>query len=147
MKNIGQEKLNILNSTVASLVTESLFILVAFRRCDFVTRLKGNVRDGVGGLSIFSRNGDSKKFHGMGRLTKDSEVKFENIVLTFLQSVIALAHQFIVGADVKYVNQHLGDLLTNKWQRPCKYIHKVWKPIRMWWTVKLSYVHYIVFIF
>lgn len=75
------------------------------------------------------------------------EEKCENVILTFLQSVIALAHQLVVGTDVKYINQHLRDLFTNKWQRPCEYIHKVWKPIGMWRTVELSYVHYIIFIF
>lgn len=68
-------------------------------------------------------------------------------VLTFLQSVIALAHQLVVRADVKYINQHFRDLLTDEWQRPCENIHEVWKPVGMWRTVELSYVHYIIFIF
>lgn len=39
------------------------------------------------------------------------------------------------------------NLFTDKWQWPCKHIHEIWKPVRVRWAIKLSNIHYIVFIF
>lgn len=39
------------------------------------------------------------------------------------------------------------NLFSDKWQWPRKHIHEIWKPVRVRWAIKLSNIHYIIFIF
>lgn len=41
----------------------------------------------------------------------------------------------------------LPTFLSNKWQRPGKHIHEIWKPVWMRGAVELSDIHNIVLIF
>lgn len=61
--------------------------------------------------------------------------------------VVAFGHEFVVGADVQHVDEHLGDLLADERQRPSEHVHEIGQPIRMRGTVELANIHNVVFVF